>query len=123
MDDIKLGDTLYTIAQDIESYGIEEAPRRPYKVKITQISDNPHISPTYKVQCFNKETGIVDDDSNATAYVRKHELFITIEEAKKAYVIARKEHVQYLLRKAFELVDDDKVAVIIKKAYKMLGGD
>lgn len=92
--EIKVGDCFWLIATSIESdnydaYG--SGYRNPWYGKVTMAAEYNSLK-SYRISYFNPETGVVDDDSNATAYVTAADkLFNTKADATRAYLERLKE--------------------------------
>ena len=89
------GDIYWSILHSIETHAYSEnpEPRKPWKGKIHFKSPGLIV-----LSSFCKETGIIDDDDNATAIVAQSEcLFRTEYEANIAYVIEELQHLKLMI--------------------------
>jgi hypothetical protein len=92
-EEIKDGDILWTIKGDMESEGYGDYdPRKPHQVKAFW-QNNPG-GRALKIFCFNKQTGEIDDDSNASNYVQPSDVFKTKAETITAFAEAIRRCIQ-----------------------------
>ena len=91
---MKKGDLFWSIAPDSESQGYgDEKPRKPW---LGMVMVDPGRG-SVKISQVSKETGIPDDDSNATAYVMPEHLYKNEEDAGLAYKEACKSYLRMML--------------------------
>lgn len=93
-----LGSVVWTFKQssESESYG-DDAPRKPWRGKVTRDHGR------YVAVSYLSESGIADEDSNATAICLPSETFATEEECRAAWKVAVEEYASALEDKAREL--------------------
>ena len=83
--ELKDGEIYWTCLPDMESEGHgDDYPKTPYRVQAKR-QGKPRDDVVY-LHCFDRETGEIDDDSNATAIAENNAVFATKEEAQKYYV-------------------------------------
>ena len=90
---MKKGDLFWSIAPDSESQGYgDEKPRKPWRGMIMEDPGRGSV----KISYVSEETGLPDDDSNATAYVIPEYLYLTGEDATMAYKKMCKVYLRYM---------------------------
>jgi hypothetical protein len=90
---IEISDIRWCILPDSESSGYDDIkPRKPWLGKVTSAKPGYSI----RICSYNPETGSIDDDSNASTYAREEDLFLTEQEARKAYLSAMNDYISDL---------------------------
>ncbi len=93
-----LGSVVWTFKQssESESHG-DDAPRKPWRGKVTRDYGR------YVAVSYLSESGVADEDSNATATCLASETFATEAECRVAWKIAVSEYASALEEKARDL--------------------
>lgn len=100
--ELEVGNKGWIISPSTESEGYNDnRPRRPWYVQVVEIQQGKLLQ--YKVCAVSDlfANGI-DEDSNATAYVKREQFFLNKNDAEKAYV---RKFIRYLKYRADDLFE------------------
>ena len=96
---LTLGQTGWCIEPDIEAEGYGDGePRKPWFGTVTKIMENKNFPERsgYRLS-YTSTTGEIDEDSNATAYIKETEIYPSNELAVTAYKKAMRSYIDGLI--------------------------